>query len=182
MATLSSAKNSSTKSLPIVAFLILIQTINPAEAYYSIQREGGKETWSFPETRSPTYHQRLALPGLLLAAQTSKEAQTETEAASESLRKLVQTIASFHLLSSGNDLENPNKDEVFEEAAVLDSMLDSLAALEDSGASSSTCVNDTGLLITSMFERQGWALKCEYKEFQFVTLHSPTLNMFVLKI
>ena len=150
-----------------MALVLLTQTAYPAEAYYSIQREGGKQTWSFPEAPRPAYHQRLALPGQLLAAQTSKTSHLDTESVHNGLTKLVQTIASFHLLASGQDLENPNKDEVFKEAAVLDSILDSLSVLEESGASSSTCVNDTGLLITSMLERQGWALKCECIEFCF---------------
>ena len=163
MYTFGNPKHMSTKTLQVVALVVLTHTIHTAQAYYSIQSEHGKQTWFFPEARGPTYLERLALPGQIMAAHKANVPEVETEDLAEDVAKLLETIQSFYLLYSGKDIKSSNKEKVFEEAAVLDSILDSLAALEESGASSSTCVNDTGRLIISMFERQGWALKCKYR-------------------
>ena len=151
-----------------VIIIFLAQAVCTAQGYYIIHREFGKESWSFPKTRSPTYPERLALAGRVMNQdkKISQERATLERAAAEELTQLLRGIERFHSLSSKHSSSSfPNSLPFTENASEGDMMLDnfmaSLSGLAENGKVSSRCINDTGYLLISMFQRQGWALKCK---------------------
>ena len=167
MNTLNRVNENLSKTVLKLTFLLLVQAICNTESYYSIQRDHGKVTWSFPKDRSPNYHERLALAGQVLAQNTKNVKQEPTVAATaEDFVPIFRTIENYFILPSENwHLKSDNSLRMTDKAKVsvmeLDSVIGSLNDLAESGAVSRRCINDTGYLLISMLQRRGWALKCK---------------------
>lgn len=153
--------------------LLLFYIICTTEAYYSTQREGGNVTWSFPETPPHRYHDHLGLAGQIMRQHSEySKLQHNTEAVEE-LNTLLRGFQKFQgrILASVEQREGTSFVDGFsfennvgdgdndEEKMMVDSMMAALDDLARAGGVTDRCVNDTGFLLVSMVQGQGWALK-----------------------
>ena len=166
MKTHSSGNQSIRKVFSKLTFLSLVQAICIAESCRSSPNDAGQLSWSFPEVRSPRYQERLQLAGRALAQNENLSHRGQIIAAEGQLASLLRAIESFLSLSSRHNSQSisnglNSNDNAIQRDVVLRSALASMEGVAESGAVSSRCINDTGYLLVSMFQRQGWALKCE---------------------
>ncbi|RUS73918.1 hypothetical protein EGW08_018323 [Elysia chlorotica] len=160
-----------------IILLILAQTASTAHAHYSIHREGGKVSWEFPKSHTPTYRERLAFASQVFSQSGNSrrsghkyqhlDSDVELEV-TEDLMKIIGGIERLHSSLSSARRHGSGFPDGFsgahgahganEARVMVDSLKASLHALADIGAVSSSCVNDTGYLITSMVQGEAWAL------------------------
>ena len=182
MKTHSSGNQSIRKVFSKLTFLSLVQAICIAESCRPTPNDAGQLSWSFPEVRSPRYQERLELAGRALAQNENLSHRFQTVAAEGQLANLLSAIESFLSLSSRHNSQSihnglNSNDNAIQRDVVLRSALASMEGVAESGAVSSRCINDTGYLLVSMFQRQGWALKCEFTALGFhVSLGKKELN------
>ncbi|KAK3732205.1 hypothetical protein RRG08_026587 [Elysia crispata] len=164
MKTYSSGDQSIRKTLPKLRFLLLVQAICIAESCQTTRDDVGQLSWSCPEVRSPPYLDRLELAGRALAQNENLSHRFQTVADEGQLAIFFRAIESFLSLSprhNSHSISNGlnSNDNAIQRDVVLRSALASMEGVAESGAVSSRCINDTGYLLVSMFQRQGWALK-----------------------
>ena len=182
MKTYSSGDQSIRKTLPKLRFLLLVQAICIAESCQTTRDDVGQLSWSCPEVRSPPYLDRLELAGRALAQNENLSHRFQTVADEGQLAIFFRAIESFLSLSprhNSHSISNGlnSNDNAIQRDVVLRSALASMEGVAESGAVSSRCINDTGYLLVSMFQRQGWALKCEFTALGFhASLGKKELN------